>query len=477
MWWLLSIASAEPLTLASALQHAMADNLEIQGQRHDNALVGWRLAQARSAFAPSATASTRISGAQTPTNNAFDGSASVVTSSSQSVSAGLSQALPTGGSLSASYAESLSTSDSANAASEQFVSTGVDLALSQPVLRGAGLWIGTAALSDAALEVSAQQLAWRRALEQLVLDVADAYWGLVAARRSRELSDHTVSLAEEQLAQTLERQREGFAGSGDVLQVQISVGQAKLQRVDARAAEASAAARLARMIGRSVTSAGSLDPSDRPEPIGALPDRDALLQRAREANVDLLLAGIDHARSVRTARRATNEALPDLSVDGSIGWASGAEQARAARQGLTSAPAPSWGVGVRAGLPLSTRALRSDLGIAKLQLQQADLRLQAAQEDLVLAVDDALRTVERDRAGLAVADQTLDHARRSLAAQRELLSEGRGSTRDVVDALDALRGAEASRLSAEIACQQSLLRAHQVSGSLLARAGVPLEAP
>lgn len=477
MWWLLPIASAEPLTLASALERAVEDNLEIQEQRHNNALAQLRLAQARSVFVPSATASTQLSSAQTPTNNAFDGATLVVTSSSQSVSVGLSQVLPTGGSLSTSYTESVSTSDSANAASAQFVSTRTDLSLSQPVLRGAGLWIGTAVLSDAQLEISAQRLAWRRALEQLVIEVGDAYWGLVAARRSRDLSEHTVSLAEEQLSQTLERQREGFAGSGDVLQVQISVGQAQLQRVEARAAEVSAQARLARVIGHPVAESASLDPTEEPEVLAEPPDRDVLLQRAQEDNVDLLLAKIEHTRSVRAARRASNEALPDLSVDASFGWSSGAERAPLARLRLIGVPSPSWGVGVQAGLPLSTRALRSELGIAKLQLQQAELRLHAAQEDLVLAVDDALRTIARDRAGLEVANQTLDHAHRSLAAQRELLSEGRGSTRDVVDALDALRSAEASRLSAEIACQQSLLRAHQVSGSLLTRAGLSLDEP
>jgi len=457
--------AGEPLTLEDAVARAMRDNLELASQRHENFIADLDLQEARASFDPRVTASARTGGSRTPTNNLNDGG-DVVTSSSGSWSTGLSTSLPTGGSASVNLSETTSSSDSANAAAAQFTTDNLSVNASQPLLRGA-FFGDLSSLRDAHLRVVEQDLQWRDQVEQLTLDVGDAYWGLVSARQGRELADRAVELAERQLAETEERQSAGFAGSGDVLQVQITVGQARREQVNAITRLEGAEASLARILGIPQREGADLDPVDSPLVSDQKPERDALLDSALAHNAGFLLAGLQHERSVRSAKRARNAALPDLSVDGNAGWSAGDETAGTARANLTGAPSPSWGLGVSVSLPLLMRDTQAQYGVAKLRQDQAELSLKAAEQDLILEVDGAMRKVVSDRANLEVAKQTLEHATLSLEAQRELLSEGRGSTRDVVDALESLRAAEATKLEAEISCQGSLMRAFQVSGTLL----------
>lgn len=461
-------AFAADWTLQGALDRALEENLELAQQRHGNAIVRYRLTLARAAFDPRLTASASTSRSKTPSNQATDVTAdgAVVTSGGASWNVGLGSSLPSGGSVSASVGEYLSTTDSANALSDTFVSTSARVGISQPLLRGFGFG-NLSPLRDAHLELAAQEIRWRARVEETVLEVARAYWGVVSAREGRAIALRGVELAEQQLAETLEREEAGFAGSGDVLQVRVSLGQARRGAVDADATVGAAEQRLARLVGLPLEGGAELVLTDRPEVPDALPDREGLLAEAEAGNAVLALARVDLERSRRSARRARNEALPDLDLNASAGWSAGGTDPAAVRRSLVENPAPSAQLGISLGLPLVPRTAVARIGIAGLQLDQAELAFEAAEMDLVLAVDAALRTLRRDAGGLEAARQTLEHARASLDAQQELLDEGRGSTRDVVDALESLRSAELAELDALIALQGSLLEARRVGGTLV----------
>lgn len=463
MWFLIFGAWAESLTLEQAWARAVQANLEIRSQRRANDALRLRLMSARGGFDPRLSLSVGTSGSQTPTNNVVDG-ASVINSSDRTWSAGLDQSLPTGGRFGVSYSEFVSQSDSANAASGTFARTSMGLSFSQPLLRG--LFAGTLrSVNDAVLDVAAGDLRWRIALEQLVLDVADAYWGLLSARERTAIAERGVELALDQLAQTQERLDEGFAGTGDVLQVQVTLGQARRSLVEAEAAEGAASLQLSRMLGRTL-SAEAIEILDRPQVSDAQPTTEALFGEAKAGNARWLLAGIEREQARRNARRARADALPQLDLDADAGFAAGGDDPKAVRDTLFSQPAPSWGMNLRLGLPVFMRESRAQLGLANVQQDQAELAYEAAEQDLYLRVDAAVRNLVRDRASLQVAEQTLEAAKQSLQAQRELFSEGRGATRDVVDSLESLRAAEATELDARIACQRSQLAAQRVAGTL-----------
>ncbi len=472
MWWWCLQALARPLSFEAALDQALQANLELASQRLDNDRLHYQLVRARGGFDPRLSARVSADQSRTPSNQATDvgGPASVVTTSSTGWSAGLDQALPTGGALAVSASEQQTRTDSTNALSARFVSSQVGVSVSQPLLRGIGQG-DLAVLRDAELAASTQEVVWRQQLEQMVLSVSDAYWGLVSAREQLAIADRGVQLAQEQLASTQERLAEGFAGSGEVLQVQVSLGQAERTRVDIAASVGSAEDRLARLLGMSVGEGPDLQLTDRPTVPDALPGREQLLEQAMANNAQLELARRVLEQARRDARRGKNGALPDLTFDAGASLSSGGVEPAAVREQLWANPAPSYGVGLSVGLPLIPRQALADHAIAKVGLEQAELAMQAVEQDVALLVADAARDLDRSRAALVNAEATREVAALSLAAQRELLTEGRGATRDVVDALEALRGAEAAELDARIQLQLSVLRAEQAAGLLVSLEG------
>jgi outer membrane protein TolC len=128
---------------------------------------------------------------------------------------------------------------------------------------------------------------------------------------------------------------------------------------------------------------------------------------------------------------------------------------------------PSWAVGLDLSVPLPARSPRATASRARLAEESALLGLEAAEQDLVMRVENAVRAVRRDRSRVALAEQTVEAARAALAADQELLQEGKGSTRDAIRSLENLDAAQLERLRAQIDLQTSLFELGRIEGSLV----------
>jgi len=305
-----------------------------------------------------------------------------------------------------------------------------------------------------------------------VVQVSEAYWGLVASTERLGLAQRSLQIASDELEQTRERVQEGFAGSGDVLQVERAVGGARQALVVSEARVKGAESRLARLLGRDLRGRQALTAGDRPVFPDVSADLETSLQRARGANVDWLLAKVALVEAADQRRLSRNDALPDLGLTGSMGWSGLGSDAEEARDEVLGASNRSWAVGADLSVALLARQARGTRAQARLRFAQAELALAAAEQDLLLTVEEAVRSVERDRSRVELAELTVAAAGAALDADRELLREGRGSTRDVVRSLEAMDGSQASLLQARIDLQASILRLSRVEGLLLTVADI-----
>lgn len=445
-WLLVPVAVAEDWTLQAAVAHALVHNLGLRQEGLDTASAGAVLASARADLGPILAASGGASGF---------GSAAAPDATDDGVSwdLGISQPLPTGGTLWVGGA-----ADRAFArriGPETTVSSFTGLTVSQPLLDGA--WSAARYATDAArLDLSAAELGERDARERLVVSVANAYWELVGAREATRLAVRSVEIATSQLADTRERSVEGFAGSGDVLQLERAHGVARQSQVVAAASEAAAERTLARRMGLPLERAPRLVPVDRPDPPAAQPDPATALARARVGNTTWRSAQLAGTAALRDFQEARNAALPDVTVSASVGL---------------SDSDPSWAMGATLTMPLAWTGARADRTRGKLSLQRSTLETEAAWEDLVAQVQEALEAIHRDRARVELVEVTLRAAQAGLAADQELYREGRGSTRDVVRSLESLEEAQVGGLSAQIDLQSSLLELARLQGTVLSDLG------
>lgn len=460
---LIMSALAAELTLASAIDDALRANLEQQQQ--DLRLERQRLAvlAERGRFDPTLGATVSTGASTAPNNSVVDGTTQLVSRSS-GWSTSIDQALPTGGAVGLAWAETYSSSNSANVLSASTVSDRVALSIRQPLLRGVNGMIGVRA---ATLALTDEELAWRAATEQLVLDVSSGYWRLVSARESLILATRSREIAEQSVADATERYAAGFAGSGDVAQVERALGTARQAEVVARAEVEAADMALRRLMGREVTPGVALEPVERPVVPAELPAYADVAAAAKVANAAWRRQVLAFERARLEARQARNGALPDLSVTGQLGWAGLGESPRVARQQVLDRTYSDWGMGASMSVPLPGRPIRASLAQATLDRTTAELAVEAAEQDLMLRVRAAVRAAERDRLRVELAEDTVRVAKRALDADQELLREGKGATRDVVISLEALDQAQVAHLQAQIDLQASLLELRRVAGTLL----------
>jgi outer membrane protein len=346
------------------------------------------------------------------------------------------------------------------------------LSLTQPLLDGAGSFAARYAVRAAERSRDFQVLAHRAAREGLVVEVAGAYWGLVEAREALGVARRTLDMVERQLEETRERRHEGFAASGDVLQVERAVLVARQNRIVAEAAAEQAELRLLRLLGRDLDRRGPLDLSDRPVPPERLPDLGLSLEIAREYNATWLQQAFLADGAAEALRLARLQKLPALDLTAGLGLSGSGVEPRDARAELFLGREPASSLGLTLTLPLPGRAEALALDKAWLERQRLHLAREAAAQALTQAVEDAVRNVFRDDARATLARDTVAVAQAALEADEDLAREGRGSTREVVRSLEALDAAQIQSLQADIDLQLSLLGLLEVEGLLLTKLGL-----
>ncbi|MBN1335853.1 MAG: TolC family protein [Deltaproteobacteria bacterium] len=454
MWLLVCLSvHAEDLTLHDALLRAMSANLEMRQERLAAERATLYVSQARAAFEPSIGASSHLSGSDPDASRLLDTSVS------------LGQTLPTGGSASLSLDTDL-VADTGHGA-------GVSFSLWHPLLDGAGPWTALATLRAAHRARDYEALTLRARAESLALSVSAAYWGLAAARETLVLARRSQEIAEQQLADMRERKEQGFAALGDVLQVERAVGVARQTVVVAEADVESSQAGLSRLMGVRLEDRTPLVPVDRPQVPGGALDLPSATERARLFNAAYLQQRLLLEEARDLLRLAHNGALPALDLSASLGRTGSGASASDALSAIKSGGTTTWNLGLTFHSPITGRADRRSARRAELAVDQARLALDAADQDLLLEVEAAVREVRRDRARLDLARQTVLVAQAALEADQELLNAGRGSSREVVRSLEALDAAHVSRLQAEIDLQASHLGLLKVEGLLLDALGIP----
>lgn len=468
-WWWALVAGAEPLTLEQSLQEALTANAELQigGLALEDSQAA--LLRARGGLDPQLSLGVDTAASNSPTNTQVDGQ-DVLQTSSSGWTASVTQPTPTGGAATLSVAERAFASNSQNVVSPRTVSDQVTLSVRQPLLSGVG---ALGPIRAARLTLSDAELARRAQVEQAILDVSGGYWRLVSAIRTLALAQGSVQVAQQSLTDTRERFDEGFAGTGDVFQVERAVGTASQALVVAEAELEAADAALKRLMGRDVADPVALEPTDVPAVLAEQPDLDTVLSLARSGNADWLRQQLGQQRAALGVRQARIAALPDLSVSGAVGVSGLGESAAEARSETGSGAFNDWSVGASLSVPLPARGLRADWTQARIAQQAARIALEAAEQDLYIRAQAAVRRVQRDRLRSELAAETVRVANLALQADQELLREGKGSTRDVVVSLEARDRATAAELQALIDLQGSQLDLKRVTGSLVG--GVTLE--
>jgi outer membrane protein TolC len=313
--------------------------------------------------------------------------------------------------------------------------TDLRLQLRQPLLRGFGPNASFFELRNARRLLAGQERARELARQRVAIDVARAFYAVIAERQLLEVARQSLSRTETLLRSSSARLEVGMASKLDVFRAELQASQARESMVRSEASLASALERFRAIL--------ALSPGDPLEPeAGALPALDRpeaeapaeLIRSALALRLELVEARdqVDDARRAESLARQNLLPQVDLNLNlvqsgfgGSFGdaWTAGDRR---------------FGVSVSASVPLQQSEARQASALARIQVASRERQVRQMELDVEQEVRQALRNLEQIEKSVELQKKAV-----LVAAQQRRLAvlryqRGLGSNFDVVDAESSL---------------------------------------
>ena len=322
-------------------------------------------------------------------------------------------------------------------------------------------------VSSARHALAAADWTHNAAVQDVVLQVGQAYYQYAAARALLTAQRLTKAEADTNLAAAEERRRVGVATIADVLQARTAVAQAQVNVQRTEGVVAATRGALAVATGYPANAEFEIDSLAGRGPIGEIVDSvDALIALAKATRPDLAAAAAVYEQSRSDARSAFGRRLPALTAQGNLGrtYLSG-----------SSDPRDSYTVGIGLSIPIFNGfTWEYDAQAARETSRALAARADQLSQQAVLEVFVdyyALRTATQN---VRTTEELFTSASESAEAARGRYRAGVGGLLDLLTAETALADARSQRVQARLLWHVALLQLAHDIGVLDARGAHPL---
>ncbi len=443
-----SASSTEPaeltLTMDEAIQLAVERNRGLLNQRLNRETQRFALDVAQDRYRPEFSASS---------NSGHDRN-----DDTADVRFGAKLRVPTGGNIGLEASESISGDDES-----EMVPT---LSFSQPLLKGAGVRVDGAPLTQARISEKLNILGFRETVSELIVTTITAYRSLIQAFREVEISEASLLRAEQQLEVTRSLIQAGQVARREITRSEATVANRELALVRSRNNLDSA--------NFSLINTLDLDSSTRIQPrenlsidqidsvdIGQIDLLDSI-DTALSNRPDYLKAKLQVETSEIALHTAQNNKLPDLSLNFNVA------RNRALKRN-------DYQVRLNLVVPLNDRGPTLALRRAENSLVIARRNLEELRESIGISVRQAINDVEIGYKVMELATAARKLAENNLAIEQSKFSQGLSSTFEVSSSEDNLVSAQNSETDAIISYLNALVRLDQAMGRTLDTWGFEVE--
>ena len=217
-------AAPEPmaLSLEDVLELALTNNIGLRVEAHAEEVQYYTHLGSWGSFDPLVSVTGSYADSEEPASTSLAG-ASVVESDRLGLNANLQLPFTSGGRFDVTYDHANTRTNSAFSIEDTLTSSSVSLTYTQPLLRGAWSGYNTVEQRKSELRWKQAQARYRELESDLVRDVTQSYWDLVAAREALAVQEETLALGEKQLAQNQRRLEVGVGTEVEVLQAEANV--------------------------------------------------------------------------------------------------------------------------------------------------------------------------------------------------------------------------------------------------------------
>ncbi|GMV99847.1 MAG: hypothetical protein AMXMBFR84_09860 [Candidatus Hydrogenedentota bacterium] len=296
---------------------------------------------------------------------------------------------------------------------------GIALAITQPLLRGAGIRVNRAEIGKAEAGLAISEAELHLLQQNTVADAIQTYWQLVGAYAALRVKESAVRTAEQLLNETQERNELGASSELDVLTAQSAVARRQNDLINAYADVGLASDRLKQILnlrdGDLLSSAIILATSKTPElDMDGLNDGEPVDQRVRgalERRPELHVKDAQQAIAELTLRQRRNARYPLVDLTGRYVQIDSENDFNGLLIGDSSANSDSWSVGLKASVPIGNRRARAEYRIAERQFDQ----IQLERDEIRTLIDEDVRRASRQTAKSGV---LVENARKTVTLEQ-----------------------------------------------------------
>lgn len=373
------------------------------------------------------------------------------------------------------YSLSFSGSQSSSNSSERFYGNGLNLNITQNLLRGAGSDVNLISIWTAQnnFVISLYQL--QNTLINLVTDVQIAYWQIYLAYESLDIRLKGYQVAREQRERTEEFVRVGRSAPLDALAAQAEEASRVSDIINAISNLKQRQLTLLRLINPENLSTGwrSLV---RPNETPVLPTEKLVpeerVRLARYYRPDLRQAQIDLANGELEVHRTANGMLPVLDFYISLGLAGSGDTWGESTNRVRDLDYRSYQFGLQFSYPLQNRQARASHRRAQFQRALSEEAIRNYCQIIDVEVRTAILEIERTSRLIYSTKVTEELRRRQLDAETEKFRVGRSTQIEVSQAQRDYVQSQLDRVSAEVANIIAYLELYRVEGTALQRKGI-----
>jgi outer membrane protein len=299
------------------------------------------------------------------------------------------------------------------------------------------------ALDAARMGERSEELDEQRVIQESVLNVKQAYFALLQAKKLVILSQKTREQAESHLRQAEAFFRAGSRPKFDVTRAEVEVNSAQLGLINAQNSVRIRTLTLYNAMG--IDPAGDLDIEDVLSAPVIIPAFEQAMAEALRSRPEILKNEADRDAAKARVKAQQSNYLPTLSANGAYNWASGTQEMGPFKGDIQN----SWNAGVMLSMPLFEGGITS----GKVSEERANLHVLEAQghlirQSIVIELNQANADIESASARIAMMELSEKKARENLELAQGRYEAGVGPYIEVTDAQVASVNAETDYVQA-----------------------------
>lgn len=405
------------MSLEQCVVHAIENNLGIAVEILNPELSKIGVISAREQFLPQIGFQYGTQSTNSPSFSWIE-AAGEVTSDYDDYAAQIRQLFPTGGNFSMTlYSYKNETNQKFQTINPRYGST-LTFQLTQPLLRNFGLKTTKRAILVAKINRDISESEFKSSLQDTIYQVEEAYWNLVYSIENLKVMQRSLQLARNLLAKNEREVDIGTLAPIEILSAQAEVASREADILQAEMLVRNNDDTLKTLINWQKAEAGAegqITPTDQPVFVEKEVDIQEALMIGLNNRPDLQQYRMDIESKNIDFSYAKNQLLPDLSLTASY-WSPGISgsqiqyldndplteiitniipgNASAALQDSFGFRYKNWSLGLTLSIPINSIVTRADYSRARLDLEQSRKSLKNQEQQALLEIRTAVRTVQ-----------------------------------------------------------------------------------